>query len=1212
MSLINRKKSKETRQPPPKKRKRDLWTDASQNQNDNINDDNDDGCSEYNQPSASRITIFKHTGSNVKVKNSSTPVMNRKRQHNNSSTVRSAMLFDDDEEMDHRQNIQIRNGNSNGNMASSSNNPPPVSLSSIQRDLPPSRSNSSDRRPITTNGFQFFADDTQRDLTFNESATCTANVSPGGCLFCMIVDYMLKFPQHPVCEKHLPFLNNTSHVHQQSSSHPPTIASGPFPFLRPSHYSSYLPFFYPPPYHHYPYGYYRRHSPNRRRSRSEQRRSRSQSQERQPAAISVPVQQHSVATVTNVNNENMPIMSDRTNTERAQAVEQRSVQIQVHESQKIHDSPEHLEVYDDGQESETHINQQQESASDAPLCSDTSAMQGSSEAFLTAPVVLNTSSVTSSNHSSGNVLNRATLQSSDEQHNSIITLNSQQIEQIPSTTTITGATVTVDAVLATDSIDVDVNFNDEISVKDPEDILKLMMFTNRPKPRFGHRTLNSNSTIITSPQQTKIIPTTNTKLVSHEETNLPSYLSTINEEQLPQIVVDDDASSMGSVIYLKTLSSPKENEVPVTTTTKESENNNNLPSSVITLTSSNDSLRNSQQITNASYSMPTESQLVFRMAANDTGFSQSQPNEISEPEQRVIIKCQEENDDILSYSQFTSDRSYHSLSIRSQQQRERKKQNTTYQIPNIGGTVYLITFVTCIFANEPVYVHTLYGDIVGYQTDIARVFYGIPYAQPPVGPLRWNNPVPVGRWDPKILNATQPAPACPQPKCNLPPTLCPKVLSEDCLYLNIFTPLTNTSSNDPLPVMIFITGGNFQFLSASILIYESERFANSTNVITVFIQYRLGVLGFFATGNKDTDIKGNYGILDQRLALAWIKANIHSFGGNPDQITLFGQSAGAQSTALHYISDDTQSFFRAAIIQSAPMSIPFRTYSEYISVNVLLSQQIRCQVGDILCLRSKTADEIIQAQTIVNNKITSLKILLFFEPWVPVIDHKVVFGQLTETINNVTFPLKPLMIGTVTEEALLFIYEGWTKPLSATLYGELLVGAFGRRALEVIERYPPDGFDDQRPILSVVATQWVFSCSTRLFLRKVLVKSNSPSYYYAFGFPLDFPGWANLTFCEGHVCHGGELAFIFMSAWDNFTDVGKVVSTQMANYWTNFAKTLNTNQPAAINVNWPQLNKTLPYMYFHQPPFNVDNNYLGKECDFWDSIGYKTLEKIHL
>lgn len=112
-------------------------------------------------------------------------------------------------------------------------------------------------------------------------------------------------------------------------------------------------------------------------------------------------------------------------------------------------------------------------------------------------------------------------------------------------------------------------------------------------------------------------------------------------------------------------------------------------------------------------------------------------------------------------------------------------------------------------------------------------------------------------------------------------------MSEDCLYLNIFTPLQNNSSSGSLlPVMLFIHGGDFQYGSASQPIYKSDYFVNTTNVVMALVQYRLGVLGFLATGNGPSDLKGNYGILDQRLAIAWIKANIDAFGGNPNEVRI--------------------------------------------------------------------------------------------------------------------------------------------------------------------------------------------------------------------------------------------------------------------------------------------------------------------------------------
>ncbi|CAF4777067.1 unnamed protein product, partial [Rotaria sp. Silwood1] len=339
---------------------------------------------------------------------------------------------------------------------------------------------------------------------------------------------------------------------------------------------------------------------------------------------------------------------------------------------------------------------------------------------------------------------------------------------------------------------------------------------------------------------------------------------------------------------------------------------------------------------------------------------------------------------------------------------------------------YWIALTCCcqiISGNEPVIVHTNLGDIQGYQTDMSRVFYGIPFAQPPVDTLRWQPPVPIGEWAPQVLNATTPAPACPQSPSCTPSIICPTVFSEDCLYLNVFTPLlSNLSSTALLPVMIFITGGNFQSYFASGPVYQAERFANTNNVICVFIQYRLGILGFFATGRGPNDIKGNYGILDQRLAIAWVKANIAAFGGNPDQITLLGQSAGAQSVALHYVTSEMQSSFKGAIIQSSPMSIPFRTYAQYKIPGILLAKELHCGICDITCFRRASYQDIIAAQMIINTNITSLKILLFFEPWTPVIDNSIVHGQLIDTIDKIRFPLKPLIIGTVTEEALSYIY----------------------------------------------------------------------------------------------------------------------------------------------------------------------------------------------
>jgi len=122
-------------------------------------------------------------------------------------------------------------------------------------------------------------------------------------------------------------------------------------------------------------------------------------------------------------------------------------------------------------------------------------------------------------------------------------------------------------------------------------------------------------------------------------------------------------------------------------------------------------------------------------------------------------------------------------------------------------------------------------------------------------------------------------------------------------------------------------------------------------------------------------------------------------------------------------------------------------------------------------LRRASYQDIATAQTKVNSKLTSFEFLLFFEPWVPVIDNNIVKGQLIEIVNKTSFPLKPLVMGTVTEEALFFIYEAWTKPITLWMYVEFLTFRFRERALKVMERYPPNEVDDLRPLISKIATQ---------------------------------------------------------------------------------------------------------------------------------------------
>jgi carboxylesterase type B len=240
------------------------------------------------------------------------------------------------------------------------------------------------------------------------------------------------------------------------------------------------------------------------------------------------------------------------------------------------------------------------------------------------------------------------------------------------------------------------------------------------------------------------------------------------------------------------------------------------------------------------------------------------------------------------------------------------------------------------------------GRILGKRLSGGLDFFGgIPYAAPPVGALRWAPPEPVTPWAPSQLDATQFGPDCWQ---LVDPVLNPgaetQQMSEDCLYLNVYTPAgahAAVASRNPLrPVLVWLHGGAFQQGGARRPEYDGRRLADRGTIV-VTLNYRLGALGFLVSSSDG--LYGNFGLMDQRAALHWIKENIIHFGGDPDNVTLFGESAGAVMTVLHLMmehyrdkkdeltvtndkndkSNRNRRLFHKAIIQSNPLGLQFRS-----------------------------------------------------------------------------------------------------------------------------------------------------------------------------------------------------------------------------------------------------------------------------------------------
>jgi carboxylesterase type B len=261
------------------------------------------------------------------------------------------------------------------------------------------------------------------------------------------------------------------------------------------------------------------------------------------------------------------------------------------------------------------------------------------------------------------------------------------------------------------------------------------------------------------------------------------------------------------------------------------------------------------------------------------------------------------------------------------------------------------------------------SQLIGYELEIFNnkigIFLGIPYAKPPIGDLRFKKPVPIASWL-HVYNATNLPPPCLNYNNGSPeemPWNSLKETSEDCLYLNIWTPsLSGDSNGNPFSVMVWIYGGGFQTGSIDLDLYDGQALSAIGNVVVVTLNYRVGVLGLFYSGTEDAP--GNIALHDQNLALKWVKTNIGSFGGDPQSITLFGESAGSISIGIHLVSPLSQTLFKRAIMQSGS---PYHNIggvepSLALQMSKLISKDANCLSAnneiDFDCLRSLSRDQI--------------------------------------------------------------------------------------------------------------------------------------------------------------------------------------------------------------------------------------------------------------
>ena len=476
--------------------------------------------------------------------------------------------------------------------------------------------------------------------------------------------------------------------------------------------------------------------------------------------------------------------------------------------------------------------------------------------------------------------------------------------------------------------------------------------------------------------------------------------------------------------------------------------------------------------------------------------------------------------------------------------------------------------------NVPVKVSTELGAIRGVQEDGVDSFKGIPFAAPPIGEFRWRPPQPITAWEGE-LDATKYGFDCAQSGWGGEPGTISEGSSEDCLYLNVWKS-SNADADAKLPVMVRIHGGGFVGGSGSGAGIAGDEFAKQ-GVILITINYRLGRLGHFAfpalSAEHPEEHTGSYAYMDQIAALQWVQKNIADFGGNPDNVTIFGFSAGGVSVHSLMTIPDAKGLFHKAISESGggrdgvltgrPIkeenaSVYYPVSAETIGINFAKKHGIKGTDTDALAkLRTLPVEEIVDSGQETDGeggpRIYSG----------PILDGKLVTETAESAYSAGRQMQIPLIIGSNSAEiGGNFVNNSKTKEELFSLFGDFKEEAKGA--------YDPEGNKEFEEVITKFNTDWVWGEPAR-FTAKSFVKQGEPVFIYHFGFVSE-PMRERMKYGAGH---GSEVGYVFNNLearWGNpeTTPEDKKVAEIMNAYWVNLAKNGNPNGDGLPN--WPVYN----------------------------------------
>lgn len=449
---------------------------------------------------------------------------------------------------------------------------------------------------------------------------------------------------------------------------------------------------------------------------------------------------------------------------------------------------------------------------------------------------------------------------------------------------------------------------------------------------------------------------------------------------------------------------------------------------------------------------------------------------------------------------------------------------------------------------------TEYGLVQGAAEDGLTVYRGIPFAAPPVGPLRWQPPQPAAKWE----GVRQTVEFAPDPyqgdgKGNV---------SEDCLYLNIWTPAK--SADERVPVLVWIYGGGFSFGSTSTPVHNGEHLARK-GVVLVTINYRVGPLGFLAHPELSAEsphrVSGNYGLLDQIAGLRWVQRNIAAFGGDPDRVTIFGESAGGIAVSMLCASPLAKGLFHGAISQSGGSFGPPRP-TTYPGEN--MKRLTAAEQAGVAYLQKAGVGSLAELRQLAPGKLPA--------GWGsgaawPIIDGHVIPDDQYKLYEVGLYNDVPILVGYNSDEGLSFTRERTPAEYIANV--QKRYGPFAERLLAVYPVGPDSVPKTARDLMRDAAFGWHTWSWARLQART----GKSAVYYYYFDQHPARP--AASAEADHGMPHGVDVPYVFQTLDrndPNLTPGDFAISDTVSTYWTNFAKLGDPNGPGVPA--WPRFTET--------------------------------------